>query len=87
MLVLATLILYDPAIHGGGGPDGHFLIDATWTRRDAFRQQLYRRAERHGLRIDLVEPYQEGLYSVGLVNPALKIFQRRLKRRYGIAAT
>lgn len=87
MLVLATMSLYDPVLHGEGGPEGHFLIDTTWTRRDAFKTQLYRRAERRGLRIELVELYDEGMYTVGIAHPALKIFQRKLKRRYGTEPT
>lgn len=87
MLVLATLSLYDPLLHGEGGPAGHFMIDLTWSPRDAFKPQMYRRAQRRGLKIELVEVYSEGFYAVGVAHPALKIFQRRLKRRYGTAPT
>ena len=87
MPVLATLRLYDPAIHGAGGPDGHFLVDFVWNRADAFKAHIYRRTLRRGLRLELVEVYQEGLYTVATIQPAFRMFQKRLKRRYGTPPT
>jgi len=87
MLVLATVYLYDSTRHGDGGPSGHYVVDLTWSRRDAFKRQIYSRANRFGLRIELVQVYHEGLYEVGVPSPALKIFQRKLKQRYGTPPT
>jgi hypothetical protein len=87
MLIIATTKLYDADVHGEGGPVGHYLVDTTWSRKDVFKPQLFARASKQSLRVEFVTLYDEGLYAACIINPAFKIFQKKLKRRYGTATT
>ena len=79
---LATCSTYDPAVHGPGGPAGHYLVDNVWSSREFMRDAPQRRAARHHLTVDLVRLTEVGNYSTCvLCTVYLRILQRAVRRR------
>jgi len=78
----ATFSKYDPAIHGPGGPEGHFIVDNVWSPREVMRGAPQQRAARHRLDVGLVRLTTVNNYATCvLCTMYLRILQRVVRRR------